>query len=58
MTMTVAMVRVAKLLECIIAEARRETKGVRASPAIVGYRHPEVALIEIMIGRLMWSRQE
>lgn len=56
--MTVAMVRVAKLLECIIAEARRETKGVRASPAIVGYRHPEVALIEIMIGRLMWSRRE
>lgn len=28
--MMVAVVRVAKLLECIIAEARRETKGVRA----------------------------
>lgn len=26
--------------------------------AIVGYRHPEVALIEIMIGGLMWRAED
>lgn len=38
----------------------RSLKGDKRRPgnlAIVGYRHPEVALIEIMIGGLMWSRR-
>lgn len=39
--------RVARLVE---ATGAAETKGVRAISWIVGYRHPEVALIEIMIG--------
>lgn len=39
--------RVARLAE---ATGAAETKGVRAITWIVGYRHPEVALIEIMIG--------
>lgn len=46
------VVRVAKLLECIMVEAVGD-KRRPGNLAIVGYRHPEVALIEIMIGELM-----
>lgn len=46
------MVRVAKLLEYIMAEAVGDKRRPGNLP-IVGYRHPEVALIEIMIGELM-----
>lgn len=51
------MMSVAKLLEYIIVETRRETKGVQGNLVIVDYRHPEVALIGIMIGVLVWPRR-
>lgn len=52
------VVRVAKLLECIMVEARVGDKRRPGNLAIVGYRHPEVALIEIMIGGLMWRAED
>lgn len=51
------VVRVAKLLECIMVEAVGD-KRRPGNLAIVGYRHPEVALIEIMIGELMWRAED
>lgn len=52
------VVRVAKLLECITVWSPVGDKRRPGNLAIVDYRHPEVALIEIMIGGLMWRAED